>query len=200
MALGYRPLVYMWVAVYEDGQALPQFDPETGKENMFAEVDQDKLKEFGLFPFSEQMARRIQEGEGVFVLPSDNQRFVLKLKEGQRLFTRRTNLHITVPYHECLECGHKWQWGKGDLNPYVDLPMTYLYHQDGDDIGSRRPKCPSCGYYNEPEANRKPELRRILRHVEERRRTIYKLGVQDEIVFEINEEGVIVNVNRPGSE
>ena len=33
MSFGYHPLVYMWVVEFTDGSALPQFDPETGKEN-----------------------------------------------------------------------------------------------------------------------------------------------------------------------
>lgn len=33
MDLGYRPLTYMWIAEFSDGSCLPQFDPDTGKQN-----------------------------------------------------------------------------------------------------------------------------------------------------------------------
>jgi hypothetical protein len=61
--LGYRPLVYFWIAEYTDGSALPQFDPETGKENRFSEVDHPKLKRFGWYPFSLKLAQQILKGE-----------------------------------------------------------------------------------------------------------------------------------------
>ena len=90
MDLGYRPLVYMWVAEYSDGQALPQFDPETGKENRFAEVDHSKLVRFGWYPFSARMAAKIK---GMVVIPTRNPSHVVELKEGDKLFAVRRN-HI----------------------------------------------------------------------------------------------------------
>ena len=47
---------YFWIAEYNDGQALPQFDPMSGKENMFSEIDMDKLVSFGWYPFSHEFA------------------------------------------------------------------------------------------------------------------------------------------------
>ncbi len=90
MDLGYRPLVYMWVAEYTDGNALPQFDPETGLANRFAEVDESKLCRFGWYPFSRKMAAKIKD---MIVIPTRNPSHVVELKEGDKLFAVRRN-HI----------------------------------------------------------------------------------------------------------
>lgn len=80
----------MWVAEYSDGSALPQFDPDTGKENRFALVDHSKLVRFGWYPFSAQMAAKIQ---GMLVIPTRNPHHVVELKEGNKLVAVRRN-HI----------------------------------------------------------------------------------------------------------
>lgn len=90
MDLGYRPLVYMWVAEYSDGYCLPQFDPETGKEKRFAEIDQSKLCRFGWYPFSAEMVAKILD---MIVIPTRNPYHILELKEGDKLFACRRN-HI----------------------------------------------------------------------------------------------------------
>ena len=59
--LGYHPLVYFWIAEYNDGIALPQFDPESGRENGFADVDHSKLKHFGWYPFTPELEKKISE-------------------------------------------------------------------------------------------------------------------------------------------
>jgi len=93
LSLGYRPLVYMWVAEYTDGTALPQFDPETGLENRFAKVDESKLIRFGWYPFSHEMAVKIQKVQGMIVIPSKNPHYMVELKEDEKLFAVRKN-HI----------------------------------------------------------------------------------------------------------
>lgn len=90
--LGYRPLVYFWIAEYTDGSALSQFDPETGRENRFSEVDQLKLKRFGWYPFSVELAQRILEAEKVAVIPSRNRVYTVALNHGDKLVAYRTNV------------------------------------------------------------------------------------------------------------
>jgi len=90
--LGYRPLVYFWIAEYTDGSALSQFDPETGRENRFLEVDQLKLKRFGWYPFSVELAQRILEAEKVAVIPSRNRAYTVALNHDDKLVAYRTNV------------------------------------------------------------------------------------------------------------
>ena len=110
MSLGYRPLCYFWIADFQDGTSLPQFDPETGKEN---KADPDwlpsasgqppipkdpifvdkKLVKFGWYPFTEKLARKIFEisvGK-IIVIPTNNPSHVIELKDSDKLVAYRTN-------------------------------------------------------------------------------------------------------------
>lgn len=89
--LGYRPLVYFWIAEYTDGSALPQFDPETGRENKFSEVDHRKLHRFGWYPFSLKLAQQILKGEKKGVIPTRNRSYTVTVGKGDRLVAYRTN-------------------------------------------------------------------------------------------------------------
>ncbi|MCW4033816.1 MAG: hypothetical protein NWF03_00455 [Candidatus Bathyarchaeota archaeon] len=88
--LGYRPLVYFWIAEYSDGSALPQFDPQTGKENRFSEVDQHKLARFGWYPFSQQLAQKVWSTEKMLVVASENRSYSVTLQKGDKLVAYRT--------------------------------------------------------------------------------------------------------------
>jgi hypothetical protein len=89
--LGYRPLVYFWIAEYDDGSALPQFDPETGRENRFSEIDHRKLRRFGWHPFSPKLAQKILEAEKTAVVPTANLSYTVSLKGEDKLVAHRTN-------------------------------------------------------------------------------------------------------------
>ena len=90
--LGYRPPVYFWVAEYMDGTALSQFDPETGRENLFRNVDLKRLKRFGWYPFSMDLAEKVWEAEGLIVVPSAFKPCVVDLEAGDRLVAKRENV------------------------------------------------------------------------------------------------------------
>jgi hypothetical protein len=89
--LGYRPLVYFWIAEYSDGTALPQFDPATGKENSFSKVDQTRLSRFGWYPFTVDLAQKILKAEKLVVFPAKNRSYSVSLNNGERLVAHRTN-------------------------------------------------------------------------------------------------------------
>jgi len=89
--LGYRPLVYFWIAEYTDGSALPQFDPETGRENRFSEIDHQKLRRFGWHPFSPELAQKILKTEKTVVVPTRNPSYTVSVKEDEELVAYRTN-------------------------------------------------------------------------------------------------------------
>jgi hypothetical protein len=102
------PIVYMWVAHYNDKQIYPQFDFETGKENTFVSIDQTKLIKFGLYPISKTLENKIGDIKRVTskVLPY----IVLKLNPNQRLIFVRRNYMRRFGYQVCKKCGYKWQW------------------------------------------------------------------------------------------
>jgi len=95
--LGYRPLVYFWIAEYTNGSALPQFDPETGKENRFSEIDHRKLHRFGWYPFSPKLAQQILKAEKMVVIPSRNRSYTVIVEKGDRLVA--TWVGNTLEYH-----------------------------------------------------------------------------------------------------
>lgn len=94
MSLGYRPLVYMWIAHYGD-EAYPQFDADTGRENKYNTLKQSGLTKFGFYPFSEQMAIKIWNMEQIIVIPTDNPVYEINLSPLDILYVRRTN-HINI--------------------------------------------------------------------------------------------------------
>lgn len=192
MDLGYRPLVYMWVAEYRDGSALPQFDPETGEENRFAEIDQSRLCKFGWYPFSVEMVAKMS----VKAIPTINPYYTIDLKPDDELFAVRRN-HIThFTYRLCLKCEARWQFGKGDIREMVKLPVsdkavvtqTLLKTSKGEIIGNTSaPICPKCGYYDPHELAMKD--RQIKRLGAEVRETIYLLGIEGKKIIKIKENG-----------
>lgn len=108
MSLGYRPLCYFWIADFQDGTSLPQFDPETGKENK-ADPDwlpskpnhllihkakiwkEKRIVRFGWYPFSSKMAEKIIKATEQIVLPTHNSPHIIRLKNGQKVVVYRTN-------------------------------------------------------------------------------------------------------------
>jgi hypothetical protein len=88
---GYRPLVYFWIAEYNDGTALPQFDPETGLDNKFSEVQHDKLVRFGWYPFSFGLSQKIFAAEGIVVIPTFNKSHKIEIERGQKVVACRAN-------------------------------------------------------------------------------------------------------------
>lgn len=195
MALGYVPPVYMWIVTYTDDQALPQFDPETGKENRWASVDQSRVKSVGWFPISNSMADKILVGEGVIARVRDIPRYEIHLKPGQRPYMRKTRIMPTGQYRLCLECGAKWIFSLGEADPSI-VRQGYPWHSDHKYIpvpgGTYRVAvCPSCGYHNLPTDTK--EEQRIVRRSTNMEYAIYKIGVQEGQHFKINEWGEVIN-------
>lgn len=79
-------LKYFWIAEYNDKTALPQFDPETGNENLFKDIDQSKLIRFGLYPFSKELSRKVPCSVSD-LLP----KFVINLSSEDKLVYLRRN-------------------------------------------------------------------------------------------------------------
>jgi hypothetical protein len=81
----------MWIAEYGDGEVLPQFDPKTGKENLFKDIDIKRLKRFGWHNFGPEMAGRLNvQGFNVrSTYPPIS--VVLDIREGEELVAVRRN-------------------------------------------------------------------------------------------------------------
>jgi hypothetical protein len=68
--IGYAPLRYYWIIECANGDAVAQFDPETGKENLWKDVPKDEMVKASLAEFSTEMSDKIIDGCGVHTIPS----------------------------------------------------------------------------------------------------------------------------------
>lgn len=113
--LGYRPQVYFWICFFEDGQALPQYDPLSGYENKAdpdwlpsapqdsfvavkliprSQVYKDKrVIKVGWHPFNEDLSRMVLIGAGHATIVSDNPAYYLDydLEKGETPLVKREN-------------------------------------------------------------------------------------------------------------
>lgn len=80
-------LKYFWIAEYNDGTALPQFDLESGNENLFKDIDHSKIIRFGLYPFTVELSKKVECSDLNPFLP----KFVINLKSNDKLFFVRRN-------------------------------------------------------------------------------------------------------------
>jgi len=105
--------LWMWMAHYNDGTSLPQYDPYTLDKHLFDEVEQDKLIKFGLYPFPPKLAERIVKEKGINVksnifLP----KYEVELDENKRVIGGLTTNFIEVTnYTYCPKC-NKWYKSK----------------------------------------------------------------------------------------
>ena len=99
--MGSHPLRLFWVAWYDkpfpagDAETLPQFDffnEKTGKENLFKEINQARLKSFVLFPFAPEQAEMVNRGGEARAEPAILPRYVVHLSDGKRLIYVRRNV------------------------------------------------------------------------------------------------------------
>lgn len=82
-------LKFFWIAEYNDSTALPQFDPETGIENLFKEIKQSELIKFGLYPFTLELSKKVNCSDFNPFLP----KFIINIKSEDKLIYLRRN-HI----------------------------------------------------------------------------------------------------------
>lgn len=192
MSLGYRPLVYMWIAEYSDSSALPQFDPETGRENPFSSIDQSRLCKFGWYPFSVKMMRKVLKADGIVVVPTNNPPHFIELSGNDVLIAKRTNEVAIFRYRKCETCGHQWQQTGAPSGGLVGLPTSNEFYVEDVKSGDRTTKfsspiCPSCGYHDTNAIMRADK--KIRRYSSEARKTFYVLGIEDGEVRQIGEDG-----------
>lgn len=129
MALNYTPRGYMWIATYRNGQAVPQFDPLTGKENKFKNIEKSDVERIGLFPISPTMTVKILEGEGVLTVPNENPIHEVLIPQGKEPDFWARTICPSGQFHECLECGYKWLFAFGKEDPVLTR-KGYPKHRD----------------------------------------------------------------------
>ena len=190
--IDYNPLVYFWIAEYETGQALPQFDPHIGKENKFGSVQHKQIVAFGWYPFTVKLAARVTRETGQVVIPLPNPFYRIELKKQDQLIAKRTTHIYVFKFHQCGKCGFVWQQAQGDPNPKIKLLRSNEYFVEQIKQGKRTviyksAVCPKCGYHGCNAIMRKDK--KIKQHEGELRETFYILGKARGKVIEISEDG-----------
>lgn len=184
-------IVYMWIAHYNDGTSLPQFDPYTLKTHLFKEVNQTKLIKFGLYPIPPQLAQKLNE-KGNFVrsnvfLP----KYEVVIDGNKRVIgALTTNFIETKHYVTCPKCNSIYSAKDIQRIDIGNSIYTYICPKCGERAYWT---CSKCGkqytHLNESgwickecggnvTARGRPKF--ILNSVQERWR-IYKLGWQETI-------------------
>lgn len=90
--IGYAPLRYYWIIEYENGDAVAQFDPETGQENLWNAIPKDDMIKASLTEFSAELSKKVIDGCGVHTNPSVMPDvFSIDLEQGDNLMLLRRN-------------------------------------------------------------------------------------------------------------
>jgi hypothetical protein len=195
----YNPPTFFWIARYKDDTALSQYHPETGIEVKFSEVDKDRLKGFGWFPFNTKFSLLLLEKTGLVTRPSKYRAFMLvDFKPGEKLVAFKEQQIINYGFHRCLNCGNVWQFTEGKPNPFVKLARSRKAHVEHilvrtekgpQKIRVENPICPACNYYDTNAVMKKDK--RIVQGKNQLRVTRYVLGVEGQPLQYIDEEGRI---------
>lgn len=80
---------FFWVAEYNNNTILPQFDLKTGKENLYSDIETNKLVKIGWHPFTAELSKMIP---GSIFNPLLS-KYVLNIRPNDEIFIRRRN-HI----------------------------------------------------------------------------------------------------------
>lgn len=102
-----RPIIEMfWVAEYNNGQALPQYDPFNNRENSYAKVDHKNVLRFWWLPITPKMAQQFPGTRYNLRLV----RHAVEVKGSKGFVARRIRLKLTTggngrksPVHE-IKC------------------------------------------------------------------------------------------------
>lgn len=90
--IGYAPLRYYWLIECENGDAVAQFDPESGQENLWGNVPKEGMVKVSLAEFSPELSETIIDGCGVHTVSSPfPDIFSIDLKPGDTLILLRRN-------------------------------------------------------------------------------------------------------------
>ena len=68
--MNYNPLRFMWCVTFDDGLCTPQFDPDTGEEFLWKDIDIDRISKISWVTISPELSQKILRSEGLITHPS----------------------------------------------------------------------------------------------------------------------------------
>ena len=90
----------IWLAQYDDNTALAQYDPDTGKENLFSLVDQTRLKELSWYPVTKEIVEKVADAA---INPLLNPVTLIVPKNKKVRICRRNQLDYSLASGKTLE-------------------------------------------------------------------------------------------------
>lgn len=77
---------FFWIAEYNDGTNLSQFNFD-GTENLFSQIQNDKLCRFGWYPFSIELSKKVENSECCTACTLSN--YKIKIYPNDELYAMR---------------------------------------------------------------------------------------------------------------
>ncbi len=123
-----NPLRYMWIAHFNDGKSLPEFDPFTFEKNNMIEVfDNEQLVKFGVYPIPPSLSKELNERGIEYTISNPFlPNYEVNLEDHKRLIFYRRNFIHAESFYKCSKCGEEFQ------------------ACDKTDDKKKSPICPSC--------------------------------------------------------
>jgi len=68
--MNYNPLRFIWLAEFNNGDCISQFDPDTGKEIPWKNINTGRIARLSWVTISIELSQKILEAEGIYTYPS----------------------------------------------------------------------------------------------------------------------------------
>ena len=134
MASQPHPICYFWIAHYNDGTCLPQFDPYDFHPNKITDIDQSRLVKIGWYPLSISLAKALND-KGIPAISNPLlPKIEVDITKDKRyiLFTR--NFIANEEFRICGACGKEF---KATANSKIFADTKFP-----------SPICPYCGAHD----------------------------------------------------
>lgn len=68
--MNYNPLRFIWLVEFNNGNCISQFDPDTGKENQWKNINTGRIAKLSWVTISIELSQKILEAEGIYTYPN----------------------------------------------------------------------------------------------------------------------------------
>lgn len=150
MSLPYNPEALFWIAYYSDGTCMPQYDPDTGEEILWKEVDQTRMRALALHPFTEDLAKKLQTRDVKVSVNPFMRTYRVDLEHGDTAILNREQRLSQIGLIICLACGYRWIFAQ-EKPPFIEWPWSSECRRMEDKNGQKYASeiCPNCGAFTE---------------------------------------------------
>nr|WP_324305225.1 hypothetical protein [Methanothrix sp.] len=102
---------YHWIVVLKDGvNAIPQFDPATGHENLWKDLPLNNISKVILCPFNDDLARKVWNTSKILAISTDNPIISVDVPDGEVPIAYRVHEIVQYDYYKCTICGTVVFW------------------------------------------------------------------------------------------